>query len=822
MKHRFIYFLLVIFIPIFNYAGTFDNLQSVLLADGMQFTEGPVWHPDGYLVFSDANGNTVYKWSDANGLETYISDAKLPNGIDCNRKNELFICSQGLRDILKMDRNGNKSSFISNYNGKKFNSPNDVLVSYTGSVYFTDPDFGINTALRELNYEGIYCVPFNNSSTPFLLDSTLVKPNGLTFVYDWRTLFVCESSTNTVYSYGIKNETQVDLTRDKKVFLKYTGTGEIDGITSDVFGNIYVACGNDGVHIYDKSATEVGKINFPTNVKVRNLCFGGKYKNQLYITAGTGLYRVEIRFWGDFVAPGLLGAPTDKSVIFNAVSDKAISGYLAWGTDSTQLTSQTITSAYNAEEPIEIQINGLNSSTRYYYQFFYKLNGDLDFKPATKGSFITQRNKGENFSFAIEADPHLDEASNYITFRNALQNMASLKPDFLIDLGDNFMTEKFPLVNSYYIEQRNLLYRNFWDKVCSSIPLYMVIGNHEGELRWLTTNQADDEFNLTTSIRKKYYPNPVPNDFYSGNTTMDDFVGQRENYYSWTWGDVLFVVIDPYAYTTPKPSDEWGFTLGETQYNWFADVLKQSNAKYKFVFAHQLIGGNKEGRGGAERVDLAEMGGKNSDGTDGFSTKRPGWSKPLHQLMVENGVQIFFHGHDHLYAEQLKDGIVYQEVPQPSFPQYTVANDASTYGYVSGIILPNSGHLNVQILGDSAQVSYIGAYHLEDKTKGLINRNVRRSYFVKANKINTDVKNQYNDNEKPFIYRSGNDLIIKSNKDLSGNFTLYNVSGQAIETYNGIHFSNQTKIKLNNSITSGIYIASIQTSDIQYKIKIKI
>jgi hypothetical protein len=640
-----------------------------------------------------------------------------------------------------------------------------------------------------------------------------VKPNGLTFVQDWKTLYVNESSTNTIYSYVLAKESEIDLSKNKKVFLKVTGTGEIDGITSDVFGNIYVAFGDGGVKIYDKTATLVGSITLPAGERVRNLCFGGKYNNQLYITAGISVYKVDIRFNGDFIAPGLLGVPTNNSIVFNALSDKSMTAYIAYGTTSSNLSLQSPETVFSANTPIEITLDKMTGNTKYFYQLMYKLEGETNFKPATNGSFFTQRSKGESFSFAVEADPHLDENSHYQTFRNTLQNELKLSPDFMIDLGDNFMTEKWPLVNYYYVEQRNLLYRNFWDNVCHSMPLYIVIGNHEGELGWLNNSQTNNEFNLTNSVRKKYYPNPQPNGFYTGNDVDDLYLGKRENYYAWNWGDALFVVIDPYEYTLTKPTvDAWGFTLGKTQYDWFRNTLESSKAKYKFVFSHQIVGGDVLGRGGSERVDYCEMGGKNADGTYGFDTKRPGWGKPLHQLMVENGVQIFFHGHDHIYAEQLKDGIVYQEVPQPSFPSYTVANNAADYGYVSGVILPSAGHLNVKIQGDSAQVDYIGGYHLENKNLGLINGTSRRTYYIKAKPIDTAIHSVESSKSTINAYQSGNNVFLKSELDSNIQINLYSITSESILTLSKeIILNESTTFQLPDNLAHGVYALVISS-----------
>ena len=458
------------------HAGMFDNLQPTKIASNMVFTEGPQWHPNGYLVFSDINGNVIYRWSEKNGLDTLLYPAGNPNGIACSKKNTFTVCRHTNHDIALMDTNGTISSIVSQYKGKRLNSPNDVCISYLGSTFFTDPDYGVTAQDKKLTFEGLYCVPYN-SSRLLLLDSTLVKPNGLTFSLDWRTLFVCESSTNTIYNYTLRNDTMIqDFSKDKKVFVKVSGTGEIDGITSDIFGNVYVAFGDGGIKIFDKTAKAVGQITFPATEKVRNLTFGGKYNNLLFVTAGTSLYMIDIRFYGDLIAPGLLGVPTDKSVTFNALSDKTLDAYIAYGTSANALTKVTATHEYAANTPIEIVIDGLSANTQQFYQLFYKPKTASTFTASTAGSFYTQRAQGSSFSFAIEADPHLDEGSNYTTFRKMLQNATNLKSDFLIDLGDNFLTEKFPIDDKYYIEQRNLLYRNFWDDACKSMPLFIEIG----------------------------------------------------------------------------------------------------------------------------------------------------------------------------------------------------------------------------------------------------------------------------------------------------------------------------------------------------------
>ena len=269
-----------------------------------------------------------------------------------------------------------------------------------------------------------------------------------------------------------------------------------------------------------------------------------------------------------------------------------------------------------------------------------------------------------------------------------------------------------------------------------SVPLYLVLGNHEGEQGWLLNGTADNTAVRAANARKLYYPNPVPDAFYTGNSREEPLVGLRGNYYAWEWGAALFVVLDPYWYTLKKPGktvDNWAWTLGRDQYDWFRKTLENSTAAFKFVFCHQLVGGgDNEGRGGIEDAGYYEWGGNNADGTWGFDDHRPGWEKPIHQLMVENGVTVFFHGHDHFYARQELDGVIYQLVPQPGHPNFSTVDYAAEYGYEKGDIVPNSGHLLVTVRKNDARIDYIRSYLASNETATRKNGDVSRTYTVSA------------------------------------------------------------------------------------------
>jgi phosphodiesterase/alkaline phosphatase D-like protein len=160
---------------------------------------------------------------------------------------------------------------------------------------------------------------------------------------------------------------------------------------------------------------------------------------------------------------------------------------------------------------------------------------------------------------------------------------------------------------------------------------------------------------------------------------------------------------------TPKTSDKWSVTHGDAQYQWLKQTLEQSTAKWKFVFAHHVMG---TGRGGIEIAGQFEWGGYDAKGVYGFTANRPGWPMPIHQLMVANNVTIFFQGHDHVYAHQQLDGVTYQSLPNPADNTYTAFNADA---YTSGDVFPNAGYVKVTVGPDSVKVDYIREFLPEDE-----------------------------------------------------------------------------------------------------------
>lgn len=398
----------------------------------------------------------------------------------------------------------------------------------------------------------------------------------------------------------------------------------------------------------------------------------------------------------------ILGRPTSNSVTVSVLCYAAADGFIAYGTQPGKLLDKTPTRSFKPGEPSEIILPGLQPNTQYFYQLCLAQTNSAEF------AFHTARPPGSSFTFTITADSHLDEHTDPLIYQRTLANALADRPDFHMDLGDTFMTEKHPSREA--AAKQYLAQRYYFGPICSSAPLFLVLGNHDGESPRGHGSDSDDLAVWSNLMRKRYFPNPVPDGFYTGDAITHPLAGALQDYYSWTWGDALFVVLDPFWFTQKQrgKNDNWSRTLGAEQYQWLKRTLETSQAKFKFVFIHHLVGGaDNQSRGGAEAAPFYEWGGKNADGTDGFKQNRPDWPAPIHQLLLQNRISAVFHGHDHFYARQGVDEIVYQEAPQPGNPGSSrVPRTVSEYGYKSGTILGGSGYLRVKVTAEEATVEY--------------------------------------------------------------------------------------------------------------------
>jgi hypothetical protein len=438
----------------------------------------------------------------------------------------------------------------------------------------------------------------------------------------------------------------------------------------------------------------------------------------------------------------VLGCPTDKSIVLNIISTTNAEIFVDYGTSSGKYEFKTKTHKSNSTDPVEIFIENLTRNQRYFYRINTKHSEKQNFTSSPEKSFTTQRDNSSTFTFGVQGDSHPERLGKMFDpelYFTTMKNVSESHPDFYFLMGDDFSIDRLignNQVNKKSIENVYCFQRQFLTDIGGNSPLFLVNGNHEQAAKYLIDGTVSNPAVLAANARIKYYPLPSPNNFYSGDNEKIENVGFLKDYYSFEWGNALFIVIDPYWHSESavdniagskdkKNRNLWDVTLGEDQYQWFKQTLENSQAKFKFVFCHHVLG---TGRGGIERAKLFEWGGYNQQGIWEFDKMRPNWKMPIHQLMVQNKVTIFFQGHDHLFAKQELDGVIYQSVPNPADNTYTAFNADA---YQSGDTLPNSGFLKIIVSPSDVKVDYIRSFLSKDETGSNKNGVSAYSYKVK-------------------------------------------------------------------------------------------
>ncbi|TWU39784.1 metallophosphoesterase family protein [Novipirellula artificiosorum] len=418
-----------------------------------------------------------------------------------------------------------------------------------------------------------------------------------------------------------------------------------------------------------------------------------------------------------------LARPTDQSITVVVTSHQELEVSIEHGTTRGEYSDRTPYKQCKQGDTLHLLLASLQQNTRYYYRARYKIQGTPWVETTPEYTFHTQRPPGEPFCFTVQADSHLDEPTDSKVYLETLKHASLAKPDFHIDLGDTFMTDKYGR-NYSDAEAQYFAQRYYFGRLCHSAPLFLTLGNHDGETGWLFTPREDNISAWSHRMRTQLFPNPVPNTFYSGNATKTPALGYLQNYYAWRWGDAHLIVLDPFWSTLSRGrsvEEGWRWTLGREQYDWLRTTLESSDAAFKFVFIHNLVGGGDEAaRGGAEAATFFEWGGHDFDGTDTFHEHRAEFEKPIHDLLVDNGVSVLFHGHDHFFARQERDRVVYQLVPQPGHASKQRASMksrgssagnahrmATDYGYQTGEFLSGSGCLRIAISPKKAIVDFL-------------------------------------------------------------------------------------------------------------------
>lgn len=272
------------------------NAPLKKLATGFDWAEGPVWFGDaGCLLFSDIPNDRILRWTPGEGLTTYRQPSNYANGHTRDRQGRLISCEHGTRRVTRTEWDGRITVIADGYRGKRLNSPNDVVVSADGAIWFTDPHYGIAT-----DYEGfrgeeelpcsVYRVDPDGTIEAVITD--MACPNGLAFSPDESRLYVAD--TGRIHTADPQHILVFDMAsgrpRDGRLFHRIE-PGCADGIRVDTDGNVWSSAG-DGVHCIAPDGHLMGRILVPEIVS--NVCFGGRAKHQLFITGTTSLYAVSL------------------------------------------------------------------------------------------------------------------------------------------------------------------------------------------------------------------------------------------------------------------------------------------------------------------------------------------------------------------------------------------------------------------------------------------------------------------------------------------------------------------------------------------------
>ncbi|MBL9202764.1 MAG: metallophosphoesterase [Opitutaceae bacterium] len=446
----------------------------------------------------------------------------------------------------------------------------------------------------------------------------------------------------------------------------------------------------------------------------------------------------------DFPGTLVLGRPTNKSIAANLLSSTALSAYLEYGAQAGAYSAQLDPVTLVAGTPQAVTLTGLAANTRYYYRIRFRAPGAPAYDASPEYSFMTQRPPGSTFVFGVQGDSHPERANtqfNAAFYTRTMNTVAGDNPDFYLTSGDDFSVDTINQANPRAVTQpqvveRYNIQRPYLGIIGRSAPVFLVNGNHEQAARYLLDGTPNNVAVWAQNARNLYYAQPAPDDFYSGNSETIEHIGLLRNYYAWEWGDALFVTIDPYwgspvvvdndFYGGPKTANQWDITHGRAQYDWLKTTLERSRAKYKFVFAHHVMG---TGRGGIDGALRYEWGGQNNNGTPGFAQNRAGWALPIHQLFVANKVTIFFQGHDHIWVRQQVDGVTYQALGSPANPNYSLFNSDA---YATGERFPDSGYTRVTVAPTGVKVEYVRTYLPADERPGTerVNGTVAFSYTV--------------------------------------------------------------------------------------------
>jgi gluconolactonase len=265
--------------------------EVVLIADEFQFTEGPTWHADA-LVFSDIPANTMYRWTAAEGVSVWRRPSHHANGNTTDREGRLVTCEHGSRRVTRTEPDGGVTVLAESYGGKRLNSPNDVVVQPDGTIWFTDPPYGIEPEEKEQPAHYVFRLD-PGAEEPVAVVDDFSRPNGLAFSPDERVLYIADSDHDLHHIRRFEVTPAGDLTGGDVFVTLHNGIP--DGLRVDREGRVY-STGGEGVYVFDAKGALLGAIKTPQ--EAANCAFGGEGMSALFITARDSVWAVELAVAG--------------------------------------------------------------------------------------------------------------------------------------------------------------------------------------------------------------------------------------------------------------------------------------------------------------------------------------------------------------------------------------------------------------------------------------------------------------------------------------------------------------------------------------------
>jgi len=287
-----------------------EDAELERLGTGFTFTEGPLWNPEGFLLFSDMPGDVRRRWDPEGGVTEVANPSNKGNGMTFDLDGRLIVCEHVTSSVVRMDPDGTgagREVLASHYEGKELNSPNDVIVSSDGTIYFTDPTYGRMPGFgiereQDLDFQGLYRIPAGGGDPELLVDD-FGQPNGLCFTADERLLYVNDTDRAHIRVFDVEDGRPVN----GRVLAEGIGSGSlengdlVDGMKLDERGNVWVTGpgveSQWGVCVYSPEGEHLGTVDSPASVG--NVNWGGPNWDQLFICASDSVFRLQCSVAGN-------------------------------------------------------------------------------------------------------------------------------------------------------------------------------------------------------------------------------------------------------------------------------------------------------------------------------------------------------------------------------------------------------------------------------------------------------------------------------------------------------------------------------------------